>query len=162
MVQNDSSVRNQSTICCEDIINLPGSALVVYVVDESGSMIGEHRWLETTALSLDEDLKARKVTDNMYALVGFASEKPTVDSRFGRIIPVGPNGEHCGTATQMKDALKSLHTDGKLEDGYSAMGVALQNVSCMKARLREQASATACQIILITGRRPLQSHCLDV
>ena len=113
-------------------------------------MIGEHRWLETTAISLDEELKARKVTNNMYALVGFASEKPTVDSRLGRIIPVGPNGEHCGTATQMKAALKSLHTDGRLEDGYSAMGVALQDVSCMKARLRQQASATACQIILIT------------
>ena len=150
MFNHGSSVRNQSTICGEDIINLPGSVLVVYVVDESGSMIGEHRWLETTTILLDEDLKARKVTDNMYALVGFASEKPTVDSRLGRIIPVGPNGEHCGTATQMKDALKNLHPDGRLEDGYSAIGVALQDVSCMKARLRQQPSATACQIILIT------------
>ena len=150
VVYHGSSVRNYSTIRGEDIINLPGSALVVYVVDESGSMIGEHQWLNTTVISLDENLKARKVMDNLYALVGFASQKPTRDSQLGRIIPVGPNGEHCGTATQVKDALKNLHTDGRIEDGYSAMGVALQDVSCMKARMRQRANATACQIILIT------------
>lgn len=145
-----SSARNYSTVHGESIVNLPGSALVVYVVDESGSMIGEHKWLNTTVVSLDNNLRARNVTGNEYALVGFASERPTRSARLGRIIPVGPNGQHCGTAAGLKQALEELHTDGRREDGYAAMGMALTQLSCMKRRMDTRRNATACQVILIT------------
>ncbi len=44
---------------------------VVFVVDESGSMEGEHAWLENMVLELDAELQARGIGPNRYLLVGF-------------------------------------------------------------------------------------------
>ena len=132
---------------------------MVFVVDESGSMVGEHEWLKTMAVSLEQNLNARDVRGNQYALVGFASPNPTRDAALGRIIPVGRRGEECGTATELRDSLEQLHVDGRREDGFSAMGTALNQLSCMSERKVNPLDdrVTACQIILITDedRDPL-------
>ncbi len=47
------------------------SADVVFVVDESGSMVGEHEWLADMVLDLDQALQAQGITNNRYALAGF-------------------------------------------------------------------------------------------
>src|SRR5262249_24039371 len=44
---------------------------VVFVVDESGSMEGEHAWLENMVLELDAELQAHGIGPNRYLLVGF-------------------------------------------------------------------------------------------
>jgi RHS repeat-associated protein len=44
---------------------------VVFVVDESGSMQGEHAWLENMVLELDAELQAHGIGPNRYLLVGF-------------------------------------------------------------------------------------------
>lgn len=151
-VLHGSSERNYSTIRGDDIINLPGSALVVFVVDESGSMVGEHQWLKTMAVTLEQNLNARDVQGNQYALVGFASPNPTRQDALGRIIPLGPRGQHCGTANELRSSLAGLHVDGRREDGFSAMGMALSDLSCMQERQAQQQNdrVTACQIILIS------------
>jgi hypothetical protein len=51
--------------------NTTGSADVVFVVDESGSMQGEHEWLSEMVRDLDAALKAKGITNNRYALAGF-------------------------------------------------------------------------------------------
>ncbi|MEM9804842.1 MAG: putative Ig domain-containing protein [Cyanobacteria bacterium P01_D01_bin.56] len=52
--------------------DLGGSADIVLVVDESGSMAGEHEWLTDMVLELDAALEARGITNNRYSLLGFA------------------------------------------------------------------------------------------
>eukprot|EP00117_Sycon_ciliatum_P002421 scpid7190/ scgid3720/ Fibrillin-1 len=151
-ILHGTSERNYSTIRGDDIVNLPGSALVVFVVDESGSMVGEHQWLKTMAVTLEQNLVERDVRGNQYALVGFASPNPRPESALGRIVPVGRQGQHCGSAAQLRQSLEGLHIDGRREDGYSAMATALNQLSCMQERKTRSASelVVACQIILIT------------
>ena len=94
-------------------------------------MVGEHVWLNTTVQALEDKLQAKGVgvvRPNRYALVGFASPS----SVKGRIIPLGAGGEHCGTASQMSGALGQLQVDGQLEDGYAAMTLALNSISCLQ------------------------------
>ena len=98
-------------------VRLPGSAIIVFVVDESGSMIGEHRWLQDTIMLLEAKLLAHGVgvfVPNRYALVGFAHNDPKDSGRrMGKVL------EDCTTAYSVANAISSLHTDGYLEDGYS-------------------------------------------
>lgn len=125
------TARNYSTFRVEDIVHKPSSAIVVFVVDESGSMAGEHRWLGTAVTALEENLQQTGVGNlvaNRYALVGFAH----TGAVRGRVIPVGKNGQHCGNASQLATALGNLQVDGKLEDGYSAINLALKGVSCLQ------------------------------
>ncbi|MGF1498799.1 MAG: tandem-95 repeat protein [Elainellaceae cyanobacterium] len=49
-----------------------GSADIVFIVDESRSMAGEHEWLTDMVLELNTALEARGITDNRYSLLGFA------------------------------------------------------------------------------------------
>lgn len=49
-----------------------GSADIVFIVDESGSMDEEHEWLTDLVLELDAALEAQGITDNRYSLTGFA------------------------------------------------------------------------------------------
>lgn len=48
-----------------------GFADIVLIVDESGSMVGEHAWLAEMVLSLEAQLAARGIGPNRYGLVGF-------------------------------------------------------------------------------------------
>ena len=130
LLHGDSS-RDYSAVRGEDVVFRPASAIIVFAIDESGSMAGEHRWLNTTVESLEENLIQSGVgvhIPNRYALVGFAHP----GSVRGRVIPVGQNGEHCGSSSEIGEALQNLNIDGQLEDGYSAINVALRSVSCLQ------------------------------
>ena len=114
------------------------AADIIIVVDESGSMIGEHQWLQRLVFELENSLQLVGVginttTPNMYALVGFARDDNT--ARGGVVI------QDLGTTQQFVSALKQLTLTGIFEDGYSGIDVAL-NIS---TRL-----GTAKQMILVT------------
>lgn len=61
------------------------SADIVFVVDESGSMSGEHTWLGTMIPKLDAVLGAQGITNNQYALVGFGSMNYTAGRLFSSL-----------------------------------------------------------------------------
>lgn len=139
-----SSARNYSETKVEDLGTIPfSSAIVVMVVDESRSMIGEHRWLKTTLPALEKNLVGRGVGTqgraNQYALVGFASPR---HNRLGRVINVGP-GRDCGSAEEVSTAMSRLRQDGRKEDGYAAIGMAFDRLSCLQGT---RANATALQV----------------
>ena len=143
-VFHGSSARNYSEIKVEDLASIPfSSAMVVMIVDESRSMIGEHRWLRTTLPALEKNLLARGVgtqgRTNQYALVGFASPRY---NRLGRIINLAP-GRDCGTAEEVSTAMKNLRQDGRKEDGYAAIGMAFDNLSCLQGK---RGNTTALQV----------------
>ena len=115
------------------------AADVIIVVDESGSMIGEHQWLERLVYELENSLQLSGVgvnssNPNMYALVGFARDEDT--ARGGVVI------QELGSTQQFVSALKQLTLTGIFEDGYSGIDVALHNI-----RTRP---VTAKQMILVT------------
>lgn len=97
---------------------------VIFVVDESGSMAGEHAWLAGMVTSLEADLISAGVTGNRFGLVGFgsASGHGTVA---GHKHSVG--GGDFGTAAQLSTAAGGLVTSGATEDGWSAITFALNN-----------------------------------
>ncbi|MDJ1181478.1 PEP-CTERM sorting domain-containing protein [Roseofilum sp. BLCC_M91] len=101
----------------------------VFVVDESGSMGGEHSWIGQTIGDLEAALQAKgvgtKSQQNRYGLVGFGNRWSS--SRLGHSIPVG--GGLFGSATEFANATGSLVTNGTFEDGYSAIHYALNNYS---------------------------------
>lgn len=101
------------------------AADVVFVVDESGSMAGEHHWLGAVVLQLQSSLEVQGVgvgdRANQYALVGFAA--PDIAKIAGRLLTdfTSPSG--------FIAALSKLSLDGSFEDGYSGMAYALDHVS---------------------------------
>jgi len=113
------------------------SADVVVIVDESGSMSGEQRWLGTMIPQLDAALESEGLTSNRFGLVGFGSGRPDL---LGRSVPVG--GANFGTAAEFTTATNNLLVSGGFEDGYSAIYFALNNYS-----FRESA---AVNFILVT------------
>ena len=115
------------------------AADVIIVVDESGSMIGEHQWLERLVYELENSLLLAGVgvnisNPNMYALVGFARD---VDAARGGVVI-----QELGSTQQFASALKQLTLTGIFEDGYSGIDVALQNILTRPG--------TAKQMILVT------------
>ncbi|WP_353929182.1 putative Ig domain-containing protein [Okeanomitos corallinicola TIOX110] len=55
-------------------VSTGGQADIVFVVDESGSMSGEHEWLTDMVLELDAALQDRGITDNRYSLIGYTNQ----------------------------------------------------------------------------------------
>lgn len=100
------------------------TADVVFVVDESGSMSGEHTWLANMVTSLDTQLGTAGVTGNRFALVGFGNGLGGGQNN-GRQINVG--GGAWGTAAQLATATGSLVTSGSLEDGWAGINFGLTN-----------------------------------
>jgi hypothetical protein len=105
------------------------TADIIFVVDESGSMSGEHAWIGSMVTSLEAGLVAAGVGDtgagqavNQYALVGFGR---SANSGNPVTIPVG--GGLWGTAAQLSTAAGTLQTSGGTEDGYEAIAFALAN-----------------------------------
>lgn len=156
------SVRNFTTITGPTTFDFPASAVVAFVVDESGSMEGEHRWLAqggNIAQTLEVNLLRNGVgrtVPNQYGLVGFGHPDLTDSSReSGAVL------QDCGTAQEVQAGFSRLEVDGRLEDGHSAIMVALTQLSCMQNinTLRDAGQKVACQVILVTdeGRDDLSN-----
>ena len=94
------------------------AADVVFVVDESGSMINEHEWLDDMIGFLDSALSAVNIGPNRYAIVGY-----------GRASPEAHIVTNFTTAANAKAAVANLVLTGGTEDGYQAIDFALNNLS---------------------------------
>ena len=107
---------------------------VMVVVDESGSMGGEHAWLPGMINSLDSALSGLGITGN-YGLVGFGqssgSGAPRVVSNFT-------------TAAGFGTAASGLLTNGSFEDGYNGIDFGFSNLTFGTN------GATATNVILVT------------
>lgn len=100
----------------------PLFADVVAIVDESGSMSGEHTWLGGMMTSLDSELVTKGLSSNQYGLVGFGGGT-SGHANGGHTHTVG--GSQFGTAAQFATATSGLVVTGSTEDGYS--GIAMAN-----------------------------------
>ena len=97
---------------------------IIFLVDESGSMGGQHDWIADMVPALEAGLVALGIDDNRYGLVGFGGP-PTGDENPGHKHDVG--GGAFGTTTDLVTALSGLRGDGNNEDGYSALWHALRS-----------------------------------
>jgi len=120
-------------------VALPIGADIITVVDESGSMSGEHAFLATAIPSLESALQTAGVTSNQYGLVGFGGASSHLA---GHTHLVG--GNPFGTAAEFATATGSLLLNGGTEDGYSGITTALGYA------FRTPATDFARQIILVT------------
>nr|WP_161501616.1 putative Ig domain-containing protein [Rhodopirellula sp. SM50] len=110
-----------------------GTADIVFVVDESGSMAGEQAWLGDIISSLDQSLVGAGLTNNRYGLVGFANSARVRQSGSDRWM----------SATDFATATNSLSTSRSgAEDGYDGIDYTLNNYS-----FRDDASRV---VILVT------------
>lgn len=123
------------------------AADVIFVVDESGSMSGEHSWLGSMISSLESGLLSAGIgtsTDkNRYGLVGFGS------SASGHGTSQGPHqhnvgGGQFGTAAEFGTATSGLIASGSFEDGWQAIMHALSYSSIRTA------PDVALNIVLVT------------
>jgi hypothetical protein len=96
----------------------PIYADVTVVVDESGSMAGEHAWIGGTIVGLQSQLAGAGLVQNRYGLVGFGSA-----SVLPRQLNVG--GAQFGDAAQFNAATAGLLTNGGTEDGWAGITFAL-------------------------------------
>eukprot|EP00118_Oscarella_pearsei_P024671 m.306561 g.306561 ORF g.306561 m.306561 type:complete len:1267 (+) comp41354_c0_seq1:1064-4864(+) len=118
----------------------PPSADVIFVVDESGSMIGEHLWLKDTIYLLDDALRDDGIGEtvpNRYGLVGFATH-----GRLAGSVHALSDGM-MGTTTEFANAIDMLQTSGQVEDGYQAIATALKG-------FKFRSGNVAKQLILVT------------
>ncbi len=103
-----------------------GTANIMLVVDESGSMGGEHAWIGGMVTALDAALVGASVTGNKYALVGYGSSNAhSPANQVAHKHSVG--GGDWGTAGQLTTAAGAIPQPptGGLEDGYQAMDYGL-------------------------------------
>lgn len=114
------------------------AADVIFVVDESGSMVMEHEWIRTEVLHLDTQFRERGVgvgnRQNQFALVGFG--RNSRDDITGIVL------SQLTTPAQFINASNQLQLTGLVEDGYAAIDFALENIPTR--------SETAKIMILIT------------
>lgn len=107
----------------------PIAADVVFIVDESGSMSGEHAWLGGMIGSLEAELTAAGVgvsESNNYGLIGYgATGTHTSAGSGGHAHTVG--GGQWGSAAQLATATSGLVASGGFEDGYQAIDYFFDN-----------------------------------
>ncbi len=96
---------------------VPASSDVVFLVDESGSMGGEHAFLQNVINDLDAALGTAGVGTRNYGVVGYGAGGA---GNLGRDLSGGLVGLAPATT-----ALSSLVTTGSFEDGYSAIDFAI-------------------------------------
>lgn len=96
-------------------INSASAAQIVFVVDESGSMSGEHAWLNGMVNSLDTALNAAGVVNNEYGIVGFGSSS------------VAPRTVRAMGALPASNFTTGLVISGGTEDGYAGINYAFTN-----------------------------------
>ena len=90
------------SITLPDQGGIGGSADVVFVVDESGSMAGEHEWLTEIVAELDNALEARGITGNRYSLLGFGGSRNNAGVR-NLTLPAQPDVQIYGPGNQLID-----------------------------------------------------------
>lgn len=95
------------------------AADIVAIVDESGSMAGEHAWLGTMVTSLESGLQGAGVTSNNYGLVGYGGADTHLEPHQHLV-----GGTEFGTATQFATATGTLVTSGGTEDGWAGIDFA--------------------------------------
>jgi len=100
---------------------VPSFADVVSIVDESGSMSGEHAWLGGMVTSLDSGLNTAGLTPNLFGLVGFGASSAHGVAGHSHLV----GGGQFGTAAQFNTATGGLVITGGTEDGYSGITTAL-------------------------------------
>ncbi|WP_217650535.1 hypothetical protein [Spirulina major] len=95
----------------------------LFIVDESGSMAGEHTWLGQMIGDLDVSLQAKGVgtgsAANRFGLVGFGK---TGSGELGRSFLLG--GQQFGDAAAFAQATQKLVSRGSSEDGYAGIDFA--------------------------------------
>lgn len=100
----------------------PLAADVIVVIDESGSMSGEQRWIGEMVPLLDGSLQqygiGSEAQANMYGLVGFGNR-----SVVPRTLQV--DGEKLGSVEGFQTASDRLVTNGGTEDGWRGIDYAL-------------------------------------
>lgn len=96
-----------------------GDVDIVFVVDESGSMSGEHAWIGSMINALNTALVAKGASPR-YGLVGFGGGGA---GNAGRQINVG--GGQFGNAAQFSAATSNLVITGGTEDGYAGVNFAM-------------------------------------
>jgi len=100
----------------------PVAADVIVVIDESGSMSGEQRWIGEMIPLLDENLQQYGIGSesqaNLYGLVGYGNR-----SVVPRTLEV--EGEKLGSVEGFQAASNRLITSGGTEDGWRAIDYAL-------------------------------------
>lgn len=105
---------------------VPLFADVVAVVDESGSMGGEHAWLGGMVTSLEAGLQAKNVgvspNANNYGLTGFGGGSTHLNPHKHTV-----GGGEFGTAAEFATATSSLLVSGGTEDGWRALRFAAGN-----------------------------------
>ncbi len=106
---------------------------IVFVVDESGSMAGEHGWLGTMVTGFNTNLVTAGVTDAKFGLVGYGGAGAIVN---GRTLTNFTSAASFATATG------SLVTSGSTEDGYAGIAYALSNLTFR--------SGAAVNVVLVT------------
>ncbi|HAC29814.1 MAG TPA: PEP-CTERM sorting domain-containing protein [Marinobacter hydrocarbonoclasticus] len=112
----------------------PITADVVFLVDESGSMGGEHTWLSNMIASLESGLVGEGVgssVSNRYSLVGFGGSSGSnhLDPHAHDMDAVTAGAQEWGSSTDFAAATSTLVTNGGTEDGWSALDWALNNLS---------------------------------
>ena len=129
IIQNGSQFNLQSEIVPElDTSKIHPAADIVFVVDESGSMVDEHAWLQKLAPLLDQRLRDQGVgipsmgSRNLFCLVRFGSP----GNIKGRVVVKGVD------ANEFTVALSEVKQNGRIEDGYSAMSVSSSYSSSYK------------------------------
>lgn len=131
-------------------LHAASTADVIFVVDESGSMSGEHAWIGSMVTALDTQLNGAGVTGNQFALVGFgASSAHGVDGH-GHTVGSGS----WGTAAQLSAATSGLVTSGSTEDGWQAINYALANYTF-------RANAAVNVILITDENRDIRDNTLN-
>lgn len=114
------------------------TADILFVVDESGSMSGEHTWLNSMVTTLDSQLNAAGVGNNRFGIVGYGSTHQA--SQYAHSHLFGSN--LFGSAAQFATASPSFIASGGSEDGYEAIKFGMTNYAFR--------SDAALNVILIT------------
>lgn len=106
------------------------AADIVFLVDESGSMVQEHAWLGNMVTSLETALNDAGENSNNYGLVGFGCISghtgcSTAQTAHEHLV----GGASFGSAADLSTATGGLALYGGLEDGWEAINFALSNYS---------------------------------
>ncbi len=115
-------------LICATVFFAIGSAQaavdLMFVVDESGSMYGEHAWISNMVTDMDSELVSAGQVSNQYALVGFGAGSSHGGSAGHRHLVEGGDW---GSAAELSAATGGLATSGAREDGWEAINFGLKN-----------------------------------
>lgn len=108
--------------------NLSRAADIVLLVDESGSMMEEHAWIPMMTALLDQALREVNVgvePRNRFGVVGFGDDC-NEGNVIGRVL-LSSVQEQFAFADNITDFTQDLNIGGRMEDGYSAISIALDS-----------------------------------